>query len=51
MSRWFYEETEDLLGARMVVEREPAQLAARIIDDLQRRRQLLLHDAAGIATG
>lgn len=41
VSRWFYEETEALLGARMVVERDPAVLAGRIVDDLQQRRRHL----------
>lgn len=46
VSRWFYEETEALLGARMVVERDPPQLAQRIVDDLQQRRRQWVPEAA-----
>lgn len=46
VSHWFYEETEALLGARMVVERDPALLAQRIVEDLEQRRQRTLPAAA-----
>ncbi|MBI5791485.1 MAG: anaerobic carbon-monoxide dehydrogenase catalytic subunit [Rhodocyclales bacterium] len=38
VSRFFYEDTEALLGAAMVVERDPLKLARRIIDDMDVRR-------------
>lgn len=44
VSRFFYEESERLLGGRMVVETDPRRLAARIVEDLDRRR-------AGLAEG
>jgi carbon-monoxide dehydrogenase catalytic subunit len=38
VSRFFYEDTQELLGAVMVVEHDPHVLAARIIADLDARR-------------
>lgn len=39
VTRFFYEETREILGSVMVVETDPEQLASRIVDDLNRRRQ------------
>ncbi len=41
VSRFFYADTQALLGAVMVVETDPQQLAQRIISDLNARRALL----------
>lgn len=41
VSRFFYEDTERLLGGRMVVEVDPGRLAERIIEDLDGRRASL----------
>jgi carbon-monoxide dehydrogenase catalytic subunit len=38
VSRFFYEGTQELVGAVMVVEPDPVVLAARIIDDFDQRR-------------
>jgi anaerobic carbon-monoxide dehydrogenase catalytic subunit len=41
VSRFFYEETEALLGGKMVIELEPRRLVERIVEDLDRRRRSL----------
>lgn len=41
VSRFFYEDTQALLGSVMVVEHDPLELAARIIADLDVRRTAL----------
>jgi carbon-monoxide dehydrogenase catalytic subunit len=41
VSRFFYEETRELLGAVMVVEPDPVALARRIVADCDERRALL----------
>jgi len=41
VSRFFYQDTQDLLGSVMVVDNDPLALAARIIADLDARRQAL----------
>ncbi|WP_153114772.1 anaerobic carbon-monoxide dehydrogenase catalytic subunit [Rhodocyclus tenuis] len=45
VSRFFYEDSEALLGGKMVVELNPQRLVQRIVEDLDRRRQNL----AGVA--
>jgi carbon-monoxide dehydrogenase catalytic subunit len=41
VTRFFYEDTQALLGSVMVVDHDPQALAARIIADLDARRALL----------
>jgi carbon-monoxide dehydrogenase catalytic subunit len=47
ISRFFYEDTQALLGSVMVVEHDPQALAARIIADLDARRAALGWDSPG----
>ncbi|HSW39353.1 MAG TPA: carbon monoxide dehydrogenase, partial [Acidobacteriota bacterium] len=47
VSRFFYEETRELLGGVMVVEPDPVKLAGRIIADFDRRRALAGWQPAG----
>lgn len=39
VSKFFYEDTQDTLGATMVIRLAPAELAAKLIDDLDQRRR------------
>lgn len=41
VSQFFYEGTQDLVGAVMVVEHDPIKLAARIVEDFDQRRARL----------
>ncbi|HEX7622242.1 MAG TPA: hypothetical protein VF400_01625, partial [Anaeromyxobacteraceae bacterium] len=41
VSRFFYEESEAVLGGKMVVELDPQRLVQRLVEDLDRRRQNL----------
>jgi len=47
VSRFFYADTQALLGSVMVVEHDPRTLAARIIADLDARRTALGWDSPG----
>jgi carbon-monoxide dehydrogenase catalytic subunit len=38
VSKFFYEDTQETLGAAMVVRVAPAELVAKLIDDLDQRR-------------
>jgi carbon-monoxide dehydrogenase catalytic subunit len=41
VSRFFFEDTRELLGSVMVVDRDPVSLAAKIVDDFNARRSTL----------
>ncbi|TAN58387.1 MAG: anaerobic carbon-monoxide dehydrogenase catalytic subunit [Magnetospirillum sp.] len=51
VSRFFYEGTREALGSVMVVDRDPASLAARMIADLDTRRAALGWAASAPASG
>lgn len=47
VSRFFYEGTQEILGAVMVVDEDPAALAGRIISDMDARRAALGWEESG----
>jgi len=49
VSRFFFEDTRELLGSVMVIDREPASLAGKIIDDCNARRSALGWDKGSAA--
>ena len=41
LSKYFYEDTESIIDSKMVVDRNPIELAKKIVNDLEKRRELI----------